>query len=113
MRVVGRWRIPWSIRVWRGKAAPTPTQLGLKLVKRLPKSLTEQFQVIILADTAFGSIEFLHGVRKLKYHAVTGVAVDRKLIDGRVLRHLHIALLVSMKYKFICVHLCPSVVLIS
>jgi hypothetical protein len=87
--VVGKWRIPWSIRVWRGKGTPSPAQLGLKLVKRLPKSLTEQFQVIILADTAFGSIEFLHGVRKLKYHAVTGVAVDRKLIDGRVLRHLH------------------------
>jgi hypothetical protein len=44
---------------------------------------------MILADTAFGSVEFLHGIRKLKYHAITGVAIDRKLIDGRVLRHLH------------------------
>lgn len=87
--VVGRWRIPWSFRLWRGKGSPSPAQLGLKLVQRLPKSLTEQFQVIILADTAFGSVEFLHGVRKLKYHAVTGVAINRKLIDGRVLRHLH------------------------
>ena len=42
-----------------------------------------------MADTAFGSVEFLHGVRQLKYHAVTGVAISRKLIDGRVLRHLH------------------------
>lgn len=87
--VVGRWRIPWSFRLWRGKGTPSPAQLGLKLVQRLPKSLTEQFQVIILADTAFGSVEFLHGIRKLKYHAVTGVAIDRKLVDGRVLRHLH------------------------
>ncbi len=87
--VVGKWRIPWSFRVWRGKGTPSPAQLGLKLVKRLPKSLTERFQVIILADTAFGSIEFLDGVRKLKYHAVTGVAINRKLIDGRVLRQLH------------------------
>ncbi len=61
----------------------------LKLVKRLPKFFTKNFQVIILADTAFGSVEFLHGVRTLKYHAVTGVAINRKLIDGRVLRHLH------------------------
>lgn len=37
-----------------------------------------KFQVMILADTAFGSVEFLHGIRKLKYHAITGVAVDRK-----------------------------------
>jgi hypothetical protein len=87
--VAGRWRIPWSFRVWRGKSTPSPAQLGLKLVKRLPKSLTEHFRVMILADTAFGSVEFLHGVRKLKFHAVTGIAIDRKLLDGRVLRHLH------------------------
>lgn len=87
--VVGKWRIPWSFRVWRGKGTPSPAQLGLKLVKRLPKSLTERFKTIILADTAFGSVEFLNGVRQLKYHALTGVAINRKLIDGRVLRHLH------------------------
>ncbi len=45
--------------------------------------------MIILADTAFGSVEFIHGVRKFRYHAVTGVAINRKLVDGRVLRHLH------------------------
>ncbi|MGI2909726.1 transposase, partial [Tolypothrix sp. VBCCA 56010] len=68
---------------------PSPAQLGLKLIKRLPQSLTERFQVIILADTAFGSKEFLHGIRQLQYHAVTGVAISRKLTDGRLLRHLH------------------------
>jgi len=87
--VVGRWRIPWSFRVWRGKGAPSPAQLGLKLVQRLPKSLTSSFQVTILADTAFGSVDFLHGIRQLKYHAVTGIPIDRKLVDGRALRHLH------------------------
>ena len=87
--VVGKWRIPWSFRVWRGKGTLSPAQLGLKLVKRLPQCLTERFQVIILADTAFGSKEFLHGIRQLKYHAVTGVAISRKLTDGRLLRHLH------------------------
>ncbi|PMB17324.1 hypothetical protein CEN46_23870, partial [Fischerella thermalis CCMEE 5318] len=57
--------------------------------KRLPPSLTQHFQTIILADTAFGSIEFLEGVRQLKYHAVTGVSISRKLADGRFLRRLH------------------------
>ncbi len=75
--------------VRRGKATPSPTQLGLKLVKCLPKKLTKHFKVMILADTAFGSIEFLHGIRKLKYHAIVGVRVDRKLVNGRRLRHLH------------------------
>ncbi|MEH2279526.1 MAG: hypothetical protein V7K40_33305 [Nostoc sp.] len=44
---------------------------------------------MILTDTAFGSIEFLHGIRKLKYHAIVGVRIDRKLVDGRILRRLH------------------------
>ena len=87
--VIGRCRIPWSFRVWRAKKTPSPAQLGLKLIKRLPRSLTQHFQTIILADTAFGSVEFLEGVRRLKYHAITGVAISRKLSDGRVLRHLH------------------------
>ncbi|RAM48974.1 MAG: IS701 family transposase [Hapalosiphonaceae cyanobacterium JJU2] len=87
--VVGKWRIPWNFRVWRGKGTPSPAQLGLKLIQRLPESLKLNFQVMILADTAFGSIEFLHGIRKLKLHAITGIPVDRKLVDGRVLRHLH------------------------
>ncbi|MEO1375880.1 MAG: hypothetical protein AAFW70_16510 [Cyanobacteria bacterium J06635_10] len=87
--VVGKWRIPWSFRVWRGKGTPSQAQLGLKLIKALPKLLTKHFQVMILADTAFGSIDFLHGIRKLKYHAITGLSISRKLVDGRVLRHLH------------------------
>lgn len=35
------------------------------------------------------SIEFLAGVRKLKYHAITGVRCDRKLADGRSMAQLH------------------------
>lgn len=41
--VVGQWRVPWSFQVYRGKDTPTPTQLGLRLVQRLPKILTQHF----------------------------------------------------------------------
>ena len=44
---------------------------------------------MILADTAFGSVEILHKIRKLKYHAIVGVRYDRQLADGRCLKHLH------------------------
>ena len=44
---------------------------------------------MILVDTAFGSVDFLHGIRKLKYHAISGVRYDRQLIDGRRLTQLH------------------------
>lgn len=55
--VVGRWRIPWSFRVWRGKDSPSPAQLGLRLVQGLPKALTKHFRVMILVDTANGRRE--------------------------------------------------------
>jgi hypothetical protein len=87
--VVGRWRIPWSFRVWRGKGTSSPAQLGLKMVKCLPKKLTKHFQVMVLVDTAFGSVEFIHGIRKRKYHVITGIACTRQLIDGRCVGQLH------------------------
>ena len=87
--VIGKWRIPWNFRVWRGKGTTSPAQLGLKLVQRLPNFFKLNFQTIILADTAFGSREFFQGIRKLKYHVITGIAISRKLVDRRLLRHLH------------------------
>ncbi|QIR39428.1 transposase [Tolypothrix sp. PCC 7910] len=87
--VVGQWRVPWSFRVWRGKGTSSPAQLALKLVKCLPPELTQRFQVMILVDTAFGSVEFLHGVRKLKYHVIAGIARKRTLTSGYSVSQLH------------------------
>jgi hypothetical protein len=53
------------------------------------KALTKRYQVMILVDTAFGTVDFLHGIRKLKYHAIAGVRCDRQLIDGRSVCDLH------------------------
>lgn len=61
--VAGQWRVPWAIHVYRGKDTPSPAQLGLRLVRRLPKILTQHFEVLVLADTAFGSNEFVTKVR--------------------------------------------------
>lgn len=87
--VVGYWRVPWSFRVYRGKGTPSPAQLGLRLIQQLPTALTRQFQVMVLADAAFASIDFLIGVRQLKHHAIVGVRCDRRLIDGRKVASLH------------------------
>ncbi|WP_438888595.1 transposase [Anabaena sp. WFMT] len=86
--VVGQWRIPWNFRVWRGSCSTTPAQLALKMVCRLPKQLTRQFHLKILADSAFGTKEFIHGIRQLKYHAILGIACNRKLVDGRSVKDL-------------------------
>ncbi|MBD2122323.1 transposase [Trichocoleus sp. FACHB-262] len=87
--IVGPWRIPWSFRVYRGKDTTSPAHLGLHLVRQLPRWLRQTFRLVVLADTAFGSVDFLKGLRKLKLHAVTGVRYDRLLQDRRQLFHLH------------------------
>jgi len=87
--VVGQWRVPWGFRVYRGKDTLSPAELGLRLVKILPKTLTDLFEVLVLADTAFGSNEFVTRVRRLKHHALVGVRCDRKLEDGRSVAQLH------------------------
>jgi hypothetical protein len=87
--VAGPWRIPWSFRVYRGKGTASPAHLGLQLVRQLPGWLRKAFRLVVLADTAFGSMDFLRGIRKLKLHAITGVRYDRSLSDGRQLFQLH------------------------
>lgn len=87
--VVGPWRIPWNFRLYRGKGTTTPAQLALRLVRHLPVQLKQRFKVTVLADTAFGSVEFLKGIGKLKHHAIVGVRCDRILSDGRTLKQLH------------------------
>jgi hypothetical protein len=67
--VVGDLRMPWAFRPWRGKGTTTPAQLGLKLLRTLPKQLCHRFRVQVLADTGFSSVEFLEGVRKQGFHA--------------------------------------------
>lgn len=87
--VLGQWRVPWGFRVYRGKDTPSPVQLGLRLLRQLPKILTERFAVLVLADTAFGSKEFVTQVRRLTHHALVGISCSRKLADGRNVRLLH------------------------
>lgn len=87
--VVGQWRVPWGFRVYRGKGHPGCVQLGLRLWNSLPKTLRERYQVQVLVDTAFGSIDFLKGVRNLKFHAVAGVRFDRRLATSGTVRDVN------------------------
>lgn len=72
-----------------GLDTPSPADLGLRLLKGLPKTLANGFDVLVLADAAFGSNEFVAGIRKLKHHALVGVRCDRRLEDGRSVAQLH------------------------
>jgi Transposase DDE domain len=78
--LVGQVLLPWGFRVYRGQGERSVIQLAQHLVQSLPRSLTEHYEVRILADTAFGSIDFLNWVHaRPGLHAVVGVRADRRL----------------------------------
>lgn len=83
--VIGDWRFPWSFRVYRGKNTPSPSQLGQKLLKTLPKILTQSFRIYVLGDTAFGTINLINQIRgnSFNHHGILGIAKTRTLQDGR------------------------------
>jgi len=54
---LGHWRIRGEFRVWRGKQT-SPLNWHL-LLATVPRALTLDAPVIVLADTEFGTVEFL------------------------------------------------------
>ena len=83
--VIGNWRFPWNFRVYRGKDTPSPSNLAQKLLKTLPSVLIKSFQIYVLGDTAFGTIDLINQVRgdSFHHHAIVGIPKSRTLIDGR------------------------------
>ena len=83
--VIGDWRFPWSFRVYRGKDTPSPSELAQKLLKTIPKILTQSFRIHVLGDTAFGTIDLINQIREdsFNHHGIFGIAKTRTLQDGR------------------------------
>ncbi len=83
--VIGNWRFPWNFRVYRGKDTPSPPQLAQKLLRTLPPILIQSFQIYVLGDTAFGTVDLLNQVRgdSFNQHAIVGIPKSRTLKDGR------------------------------
>ncbi len=87
--VIGKVRIPWNWTIYRGKETTSPADLARRLLCTLPNILKRAFNIMILADSGFSSINFLKTVRKLKLHALVGIRNNRKLVDGRKIKDLH------------------------
>lgn len=87
--LLGQWRVPWGFRVYRGKGELSPIELAQRLVATLPKTLTQHYQLRILADSAFGTIDMLKWVKaRQRTQAIFGVRSDRRLSDGRHVAHV-------------------------
>jgi hypothetical protein len=81
---LGERRLPWGFKVYRGKDETPPVQLAIRLLNTLPPSLKNRFELRIMGDTAFGSIDFLKWINQHKnYHGIVGIRKDRRLSDGR------------------------------
>ena len=87
--VVGRWRVPWSFRVCPAKGTDSSALFGTKTGFMLAQIINQTLSGDDFGGYRICPLEFLHGIRKLKYHAITGVRYDRLLADGRCLKHLH------------------------
>lgn len=85
------WRVPCSFRIWKGKGHPSPCQLACKLLATVPLSLIGGRQVLVQADTEFGTKEFIASVRKRSWRLVVGMRGNRKLTDGRSLKQLYLS----------------------
>jgi hypothetical protein len=81
--VLGNWRLPWGFRVYRGKNQHSHIELAVRLLHSLPESLTKSYQVLVLVDTAFGSIDFINTVRSKGWTLVAGIRSDRRLDSGK------------------------------
>ena len=83
--VIGNWRFPWNFRVYRGKDTPSPSVLAQKLLRTLPTILIQSFQIYVLGDTAFGTVDLINQVRgdSFNHHAIVGMPKSRTLKDGR------------------------------
>lgn len=82
--LVGTRQLPWGFRVYRGQGNLSPIVLGKRLLKTLPKTLTSHYEIRLLADSAFGSIEMLKWVKKHpRTSGIFGIRSDRRLASGK------------------------------
>jgi|APDOM4702015023_1054809.scaffolds.fasta_scaffold23916_1 hypothetical protein len=80
--LIGKYRLPWSFRIWRGAGQRSPAQLALKLLSGLPDFFKQVFHIRVLADGGFASNAFLEGVVRLELETLVAIRHDRRLVQG-------------------------------
>lgn len=74
---------PLAYRIYKGKGQATTVELALTLLAAFPPSLWSS-RIVVLADSGFGSSEFIAGCRALGFtRLLVGVRCNRKLSDER------------------------------
>jgi Transposase DDE domain len=86
--VIGNQRFIWAIRIWEGKDTRTWVDHALSMLRCTPNWFKDRFKCRVLADTGFGTTEFIEGCTKLELPVVVGMRVDRKTEEGLSLDQL-------------------------
>ena len=79
--VIGNQRFVWAVRVWKAKATRTWVGHALSMLRLIPAWFKLRFNCRVLADTGFGTTEFLEGCEALELAVVVGMRHDRKTTD--------------------------------
>ena len=84
----GSRRFPWSFLVWRGKGQPSPADLALRMLARLPDELVKRHSRVplVLADAGFCSKAFIAGVVQLGLDLSVTIPGNRVTAEGRPIR---------------------------
>jgi len=86
----GSRRFPWSFLVWRGKGHPSPADLALKMLARLPDAFLKRHSRVplVLADAGFCSKAFIAGIVQLGLAVSVTIPANRVTAAGRQIRHM-------------------------
>jgi hypothetical protein len=86
----GSRRFPWSFLVWRGKGHPSPADLALKMLARLPEGLVKRHSRVplVLADAGFCSKAFIAGMVQLGLTVSVTIPAKRMTAAGQQIRQI-------------------------
>ena len=69
--VAGPLRLPWALRVWRGRGSASASELALKLLRSLPAGILSRFRVLVLV-LRHRDFTALSAAPSAKFRAVLG-----------------------------------------
>lgn len=76
----GHVKIPWGLRIWKGKGKPSPTALACKLINSLPSEVIERVKhVHVMADAGFGHCALIAYMQQRHLNFSVGIASHRKI----------------------------------
>lgn len=83
----GHVKIPWALRIWKGKGKASPTALACKLINSLPSEVIERVKhVHVMADAGFGHCALIEYMQQRNLSFSVGIASHRNISKDSKIR---------------------------